>query len=178
MGMDDGEIGWFSPDPRGIIPLDGLHISHGLHRTLKKKPFEIRINSCFESVIRHCASREETWIDDSIIKSYCRLHHLGFAHSVETWRQEKLAGGLYGISIQGAFFGESMFSLETDASKVALVHLVRRLRERKFLLLDTQWTTQHLKTLGAIDIPRSEYMRMLESALKVDTKFEGRYDLD
>jgi leucyl/phenylalanyl-tRNA---protein transferase len=173
MGMGNGEIGWFSPDPRGIIPLDRFHIPHGLHRTLKKRPFEIRINTAFRDVIKGCSERKETWIDDSIIESYSRLYDLGFAHSVEAWKNDELVGGLYGVSVGGAFFGESMFSRATDASKVALVHLVGRLRERQFLLLDTQWTTAHLKTLGAEDIPKKEYMRRLTRALRAETRFEG-----
>lgn len=173
MGMGNGEIGWFSPDPRGIIPLDRFHIPHGLHRTLKKRPFEIRINSAFRDVITACADREETWIDESIINSYCRLYDLGFGHSVEAWKGDQLVGGLYGISVGGAFFGESMFSRATDASKVALVSLVARLRERRFLLLDTQWTTPHLKTLGAEEIPKKDYMELLGRALNAETRFEG-----
>lgn len=173
MGMGNGEIGWFSPDPRGIIPLDRFHVSHGLHRTLKKQPFEIRFNTEFARVMQACSNRQETWIDSTIIQSYCQLHHLGFAHSVEAWQDGKLAGGLYGVSMGGAFFGESMFSRVTDASKVALVHLVRRLRERRFLLLDTQWTTPHLKTFGAEDIPKKAYMALLHRALKAETRFEG-----
>ena len=138
MGMGNGEIGWFSPDPRGIIPLDRFHIPHGLHRTLKRRPFDIRFNTAFRKVITACSEREETWIDESIIDSYCRLYDLGFAHSVEAWQDDTLAGGLYGVSVGGAFFGESMFTRVKDASKVALVQLVSRLRERRVLLLDTQ----------------------------------------
>ncbi|MDA0814314.1 MAG: leucyl/phenylalanyl-tRNA--protein transferase [Verrucomicrobia bacterium] len=173
MGMGNGEIGWFSPDPRGIIPLDRFHIPHGLDRTLKKRPFEIRINTAFRDVIKGCSERKETWIDDSIIESYCRLYDLGFAHSVEAWKNDELVGGLYGVSVGGAFFGESMFSRATDASKVALVHLIGRLRERRFLLLDTQWTTAHLKTMGAENIPKKEYMHLLTRALRAETRFEG-----
>ena len=173
MGMGNGEIGWFSPDPRGIIPLDRFHIPHGLHRTLKKRPFDVRINTAFRDVITACSERKETWIDASIIDCYTRLYDLGFAHSIEAWRDEKLVGGLYGVSVGGAFFGESMFSRVSDASKVALVHLVARLRERRFLLLDTQWTTAHLKTLGAEDISKKEYMLLLGRALRAETRFEG-----
>ncbi|MGK0189573.1 MAG: leucyl/phenylalanyl-tRNA--protein transferase [Verrucomicrobiales bacterium] len=173
MGMGNGEIGWFSPDPRGIIPLDRFHIPHGLHRTLKKRPFDIRFNTSFRQVITACADREETWIDEPIIDSYTRLYDLGFAHSVEAWQDDQLVGGLYGVSVGGAFFGESMFSLVADASKVALVGLVARLRERRFVLLDTQWTTPHLKTLGAEDISKKEYMEILSVALRAETRFEG-----
>jgi leucyl/phenylalanyl-tRNA---protein transferase len=161
----DGEIHWFSPERRGIIPLDGLKISRSLRQTLKKNIFEIRINSDFESTIRSCASREEVWISETIILSYCRLHELGFAHSVECWQDGKMVGGLYGIAIQGAFFGESMFSRITNASKVALVHLVERLNDRKYSLLDTQYVNPHLSTLGCIEIPKEVYLTKLRTAL-------------
>jgi leucyl/phenylalanyl-tRNA---protein transferase len=173
MPLDEpGEIGWFSPDPRGIIPLDeGFHVPHGLKRTLKKNPFEIRINNAFRDTMIGCSERERTWINDVILNSYTKLHELGHAHSVECWKGGQLVGGLYGVAIGGVFFGESMFSRMTDASKVALVALVERLRERGFLLLDTQWTTDHLKTMGAQDIPRRTYMRRLREALEVEPRF-------
>lgn len=171
MAMPDGEIGWFSPDPRGIIPLDQFHVPHGLARTLRKQSFQIRIDTCFETVMRECANRPDTWIDERVIASYGRLHTLGFAHSVEAWRGDELAGGLYGVSIGGAFFGESMFTLVTDASKVALHGLVERLRVRGFALLDTQWTTGHLESFGAIEIPRRRYLKMLATAQLLDCKF-------
>lgn len=172
MAMEGGELGWFSPDPRGIIPLDDrFHIPHGLRRTLKKKPFEVRINTAFADVIRGCADRRETWIDDTIYKSYVRLHYLGYAHSVECWQEGKLAGGLYGVALGGVFFGESMFSRVKDASKVALVALVARLRERGFVLLDTQWTTAHLRQFGALDIPRREYLSQLRRGLALNVSF-------
>ena len=149
MAMEDGGISWFSPDPRALIPLDDrFHISHGLRRTLNRSHFEIRINTVFETVMRKCAERRETWINDEIIESYLNLHRLGYAHSLETWHEGNLAGGLYGVSLGGAFFGESMFHEVTDASKVALVALVERLRARKSDLLDTQWTTPHLLKFG------------------------------
>jgi len=171
MAMDDGSLGWFSPDPRGVIPLESFHIPHGLKRTLKKALFEIRINSAFADVIRECGSRKETWIDETIIASYQQLHSMGFAHSVEAWQEGELVGGLYGVSIAGAFFGESMFSKKTDASKVALVSLVRRLRRRNFTLLDTQWSTPHLKSFGCIDISKKYYMEKLAQALAQNVKF-------
>lgn len=165
MGMEDGEIGWFSPDPRAIIPIDdSFHIPHGLKRVLSKGSFEVRVDHAFEAVMRACASRDETWITEEIIESYCELHQRGFGHSVETWHEGKLAGGLYGVAIGGAFFGESMFHFETDASKVALHALVQRMRERGFTLLDTQWTTPHLKQFGAKEIPRKAYLRLLAEA--------------
>ncbi len=167
MGLPDGEIGWFSPDPRGVIPIDDrFHVPHGLRRALKKHPFELRFNTAFRDVMRGCAGRDETWIDDVILASYCNLHTLGFAHSVETWHGNRLVGGLYGVALGGAFFGESMFHRETDASKIALCALVDRLREREFTLLDTQWVTPHLKQFGAHEIPRSAYLIELESALR------------
>ncbi len=165
MGTPEGEIAWFSPDPRGVLPLNRFRIPHGLARALKKERFEVRFNSAFERVMRACAQREETWIDNEILASYCELHRLGFAHSVETWRDGRLAGGLYGVALGGAFFGESMFHRETDASKVALCALVERLRTRGFKLLDIQWVTPHLATFGAVEIARKIYLRQLRAAL-------------
>lgn len=172
MAMDNrGEIGWFSPDPRGVIPLDEFHIPHGLKRTLRKDLFEIRVNTAFKEVMEGCADRKTTWISKEIMTSYEKLFELGYAHSVEAWRDGELRGGLYGIAIGGAFFGESMFSREADASKVALVSLVNRLKERRFQLLDTQWTTDHLSRFGCREIPRYEYIRQLNLALLVTTSF-------
>jgi leucyl/phenylalanyl-tRNA---protein transferase len=166
MAMEHGEIGWFSPDPRGIIPLDeGFHIPHGLKRTLKKQPFEIRFDTAFREVMQGCAERQTTWINDLITQSYCRLFELGYGHSVECWQEGKLVGGLYGIAIGSVFFGESMFSRVTDASKVALVALVERLRASGFTLLDTQWTTQHLESFGACEIRRVDYLRRLKAGV-------------
>ena len=168
-----GDIGWFSPDPRAIIPLDDrFHVPHGLRRVLKKNPFEITVDGEFEAVMRACAKRREgTWISEVIVESYCNLHRLGFAHSVEARLDGKLAGGLYGVHIGGAFFGESMFHRATDASKVALVALVERLRAGGFALLDTQWTTPHLAQFGALEIPRRDYLRLLRKAVALDCKF-------
>jgi leucyl/phenylalanyl-tRNA--protein transferase len=160
-----GEIQWYSPDPRAIFDLREFHIPRSLSLTMKKKQFETKINREFEAVMRRCAEREETWISEGVLQSYLELHRLGFAHSVECWREEKLVGGLYGVSIAGAFFGESMFSLERNASKVALVHLVDRLKERGHELLDTQFLTPHLARFGAKEIPRKEYLAKLEKAL-------------
>src|SRR5437870_5111701 len=137
MALPNDEIGWFSPDPRTILPLDEFHVPHGLRRERRQRAFEIRINSSFREVIQACAARPDTWINDEIIESYMRLHELGFAHSLETWLENKLVGGLYGVAIGGAFFGESMFHRITGASKVALWALIERLRARKFTLLDT-----------------------------------------
>lgn len=168
-----GRIGWFSPDPRAVIPLDDrFHIPHGLRRALKQKKFEVTWDRDFEAVIRECAKRKEgTWISKGIIESYGALHRLGHAHSVETRVDDELVGGLYGVAIGGAFFGESMFHRATDASKVALVALVERLRAHGFVLLDTQWITPHLKQFGTHEIPRHEYLWQLEHALKVACKF-------
>ena len=171
MGMPEGDIAWFSPDPRGVLPLESFHLPHGLARSLKKNRFEVRYDTAFEAVMRACAEREETWIDEEIVRSYVKLHRLGFAHSVETWREGALAGGLYGVALGGAFFGESMFHRETDASKVALCALVERLRERQFTLLDLQWVTPHLATFGAIEIPRRAYLKKLRSALVLPCEF-------
>ncbi|MEW5799003.1 MAG: leucyl/phenylalanyl-tRNA--protein transferase [Bacteroidota bacterium] len=167
----EGEIHWFAPERRGIIPLDGLKISRSLRQTLKKNIFELRINTDFEAVIRSCAEREDVWISESIVESYLRLFRLGYAHSVESWSNGKLAGGLYGVAINGAFFGESMFSRKTDASKVALVHLVERLNERGYSLLDTQYVNPHLSTLGCIEISKQDYLARLTSALKQECSF-------
>ena len=168
-----GDIGWFSPDPRAIIPLnERFHVAHGLRRVLKKNSFEITTNRDFETVIHECGKRHgDTWISDKIIESYCNLHRLGFAHSIETWLGGKLVGGLYGVHIGGAFFGESMFHRATDASKVALVALVERLRSGSFILLDTQWQTPHLAQFGTTEIPRHEYLQLLKQAVALECAF-------
>ena len=171
MAMRDGSIEWFSPDPRAILPLDRFHVPHGLRRTAAKKIFEIKLDERFGEVIRACAKRKDTWINQEIIQSYEKLHELGHAHSVETWHNGKLVGGLYGVAIGGAFFGESMFHRKTDASKIALLALVEHLRSRKFILLDTQWVTPHLEQFGAIEIPRSQYLKLLKRAVDLPRKF-------
>jgi leucyl/phenylalanyl-tRNA--protein transferase len=174
MAVAPGEIRWYSPDPRGVIPLETFHVPRRLARSLRQARFEIRLDTSFRTVIESCAAREDAdgdWIDAEIIESYCALHEHGFAHSVETWQDGVLVGGLYGVAIQGAFFGESMFHRVTDASKAALAALVDRLRTRGYTLLDTQWVTGHLSQFGAIEIPRRRYLRSLEDALKVDASF-------
>ena len=172
MASPAGEIAWFSPDPRGIIPLDeGFRVPHGLRQALKKGAFEIRVDTAFETVMRQCAAREETWINEEIIASYTGLHRLGHAHSVEAWQDGRLAGGLYGVALGGAFFGESMYHEVTDASKVALHALVMRLRARGFGLLDTQWLTPHLETFGAVEIPRAEYRERLLACVEKPCSF-------
>lgn len=164
---DEHGLAWFSPERRGLIPLDErFHVSHGLRRALKKRPFEVRWNTAFRDVMLGCADRDETWIDETILASYCELHRLGFAHSIECWDDEGLQGGLYGVAIGRVFFGESMFSRKTDASKIALVHLVATLREKDFQLLDTQWLTEHLKQFGGYEVPRKIYLRMLKEAVE------------
>lgn len=164
-----GEIGFYSPDPRAVIPLDDrFHIPHGLKRTLRKRPFDIRLDTSFRQVVTACARADkpdEQWIDQQIVDAYSRLHELGFAHSVECWNAKGLQGGLYGVAIGKAFFGESMFHRQTDASKVALVALVRVLREHGFTLLDTQWTTSHLKQFGTYEITRKNYLNLLRCAI-------------
>jgi leucyl/phenylalanyl-tRNA--protein transferase len=168
-----GDIRWFSPDPRALIPLDDrFHIPHGLKRVLKKKPLDITIDQDFEGVVRACSTAHgETWISKGILRAYCELHERGFAHSVETRLDGKMVGGLYGVHLRSAFFGESMFHHATDASKVALVALVERLRAGGFLLLDTQWTTPHLERFGAFEMPREEYLQLLTKALQRESRF-------
>ena len=166
---DDPELFWVEPDMRGVIPLDRFHVSRSLAKKVRQKPFDIRVDTAFEAVIEACAQaapdRPSTWINAKIRGLYATLHHMGHAHSVEAWEGNELVGGLYGVSLGAAFFGESMFSRRTDASKICLVHLVERLKARGFRLLDTQFTTEHLKTFGAIDVPKADYEGMLAKAL-------------
>ena len=151
---------------RGVIPLDeGFHIPRGLKKALRKTPYEVRFDTSFQEVMLACAERQETWIDKVIIESYTELFKLGFAHSVECWDEDGLQGGLYGVQFEGAFFGESMFSRKSDASKIALVHLVEKLREDGVQLLDTQWMTTHLTQFGGREVPRDEYLQLLAEAI-------------
>jgi leucyl/phenylalanyl-tRNA---protein transferase len=170
MAMPDGSIRCFSPDPRGILPLDDFHVPHGARRTLRDPGWQVRLDTSFEEVVRACANRRDTWIDETIIQSYVGLHRAGHANSVEVLRDGILAGGLYGVRIGGAFFGESMFHHVPGASKVALVCLAARLKEGGFQLLDTQWTTPHLVQFGAISIPRREYLHRLQIAIRTTPK--------
>jgi leucyl/phenylalanyl-tRNA--protein transferase len=168
---DDPEIFWVEPDIRGVLPLDNrFHVSKSLRKTVRQKPFDIRFNSDFDAVITACASetsdRPSTWINETIKTLYSALHRMGHAHSVEAWDGDELVGGLYGVSLGSAFFGESMFSRRTDASKICLVHLVERLKQKHFTLLDTQFTTEHLKTFGAIDVPKEDYALLLAAAME------------
>jgi leucyl/phenylalanyl-tRNA--protein transferase len=159
------KIAWYSPDPRGIIPIDGLHVSRSMRRSFKR--FDISVDTSFVEVMQRCGdpARPGRWITDEIISSYAELYNLGWAHSIEVWRDDRLVGGLYGVGVDGLFAGESMFHLDTDASKAALMALVDWLRERGAELLDVQWTTPHLSSLGAIDVPRNEYLTMLDHAI-------------
>jgi leucyl/phenylalanyl-tRNA--protein transferase len=172
MAVADGTIRWFSPDPRAIIPLEDFHLPRRLARVIRSGVFDVTIDRDFKAVIGACAeaTREGegagTWIDREIYESYCALHDAGYAHSIEVWRDGRLAGGLYGVALGGAFFGESMFHRVTNASKVALVALVERLRERGYALLDTQWTTPHLEQFGALEVPRRRYLQLLAEALR------------
>ncbi|MFP6856324.1 MAG: leucyl/phenylalanyl-tRNA--protein transferase [Roseibacillus sp.] len=164
---EGGEVLWFSPLKRGLIPLDDrFHIPHGLKRVLRRKTFEVKRNSAFRQVIEACGARDETWIDQVIVESYTQLHEIGFAHSVECWDDEGLQGGLYGVALGRAFFGESMFTRKADASKVALVHLVEWLQEDGYIMLDTQWMTDHLRQFGGEEISRDEYFILLDEALE------------
>jgi leucyl/phenylalanyl-tRNA--protein transferase len=171
----DPEVFWVRPEVRGIIPLDTFHVPKSLRKIVRQGLFEIRFDSDFPAVIAGCAEyregRETTWINRPIREAYHELFRIGHAHSVEAWLQGELVGGLYGVRLGRCFFGESMFSRVTDASKVCLVHLVERLRQRGFVLLDTQFTTDHLKRFGALDVPRARYERMLQEALKGDATF-------
>lgn len=167
----DGPVGWYSPDPRAIIPLESFSMSRSLKQVLRKHLFEIRYDTAFENVIRSCAAREETWISEEIVNVYCELFKRGFAHSVESWSKDALVGGLYGVAIGGAFFGESMFSSVSNASKIALAHLVARLKIRGFALLDTQFMNAHLRQFGTMEISREEYLDRLQNALSVETFF-------
>lgn len=175
MAHGDGQIFWYDPDPRAIIPLDRFHVPSRLARTVRQAPFEIRVDKAFRRVVELCAApapgREETWISEDFLTAYSELHELGLAHSVEAWQDGELVGGLYGVTLNSLFAGESMFSLERDASKVTLVHLVRRLRRRNYLLLDIQFLTEHLAQFGAMEIPRERYHRLLREALQRPNTF-------
>lgn len=172
----DGVTRWYSTDPRGVLPLENFHCPRTLRQLVKQRRFDIRINTAFEPVMRACkeverGDRDTSWISDELVAAYVRLHDLGYAHSVEAWQDNQLVGGLYGVSLGGAFFGESMFFRAPNASKVCLVHLVHRLRERAYLLLDTQMVTTHMTQFGATHIPADEYMQQLDAALKKNCSF-------
>ncbi len=172
MGEPEGGIGWYSPDPRCVFPLERFHVPRTVRQVIARAVFEVRIDTAFDQVIAACADRPEgTWISDDILAVYRTLHRRGYAHSVECWQKADLAGGLYGVALGGAFFGESMFTRISNASKVALAALVERLRARGFALLDTQWITPHLARFGAVEIPRREYLRRLRMALALPCRF-------
>lgn len=168
---NDANVFWVKPKMRGILPLESLHVSHSMRRFLKKNPFEIRFDSNFEATVRACADREETWINKTIFDAYVTLFQNGCAHSVECYENGELAGGLYGVSLKSAFFGESMFSRRTNASKTALFHLVERLKNGGFTLLDTQFLTPHLASMGGVEIPQEDYLILLRAALRKDASF-------
>ena len=163
-----GRIRWYAPDPRAILEHDNLYISRSLRATLRKQVYEVSLDTAFEAVMQRCAEREDTWINESFISTYTHLHYAGLAHSVEAWQNGELVGGLYGVSLGGAFMGESMFSRATDASKVCLVALVEHLKARGYVLHDVQYWTPHLASLGVSEIPRKEYERRLKAALRLE----------
>ncbi len=166
MADDAGVVHWFAPDPRAVLDLDNFKLSRSLRAIIRRGVFHVTVNHAFADVISACADRPEgTWISPDILDAYTRLHRLGFAHSVETWENEQLVGGLYGVAIGAAFFGESMFHRKHDASKVALAVLAERLRERRFTLLDVQFVTEHLQRFGAVEIPRRDYEHRLRRAV-------------
>ena len=173
---EDERVFLIDPEKRGVIPLDAFHVSRRLARTVRGDPFDIRIDTAFSRVVLECAApkpgRTETWINGVIEDLYAQLFEMGHAHSVECWLDEELVGGLYGVSLGAAFFGESMFSRRTDASKVALVHLVARLLTDGYKLLDAQFITDHLSTFGAVEIPRAEYHRRLARALEAQASLQ------
>ena len=174
MGEDDGSLRWYRPRMRGILPIAEFHLPRRFERWFRTHPFEVRWNTAFGDVMRGCADREETWITPEILDLYEELHRMGHAHSAEVWREGRLVGGVYGVSIGAAFFGESMFSRETHASKVALTCLQRRLHERGYLMHDTQWTTPHLAMFGGHEIPCEEYLGRLDRAIQMPVTFDER----
>jgi leucyl/phenylalanyl-tRNA---protein transferase len=169
---DERGIRWYSPDPRFIIDLNNFHVPKRLARTYRQRPFDLRVNTAFRDVIRSCADRETTWITSEIMDMYTQLHQLGFAHSVEAFDGEMLVGGLYGVSIGAAFMGESMFHIVTDASKLCLLYLTERLREKGYILLDSQFTTSHLEKFGGILISREKYLEILHKAITLKCQFD------
>jgi leucyl/phenylalanyl-tRNA---protein transferase len=178
---EDTALYWVEPEFRGILPLDRFHVSHSLSKTIRRRKFEVRVDTAFAEVIGGCAEktteRRSTWINSRIRSLYTQLHKMGFCHSVEAWREGELKGGLYGVRIGAAFFGESMFSRQRDASKVALVHLVARLKRGGFRLLDAQFINDHLKQFGAIEVARASYQRMLDQAIESEADF-ARFTCD
>lgn len=176
-GRDDPELFWVDPRERGILPLEGFHISRSLARRIRQAPFDIRINTDFAGVVEGCADRDETWINAEIFELYQQLHATGHAHSLELWEGDALIGGVYGVALGAAFFGESMFSRRRDASKIALAYLVSRLRFGGFELFDTQFVTDHLQSLGAVEISRAAYRSRLAEALQKPANFLAQSSL-
>jgi len=172
-GAGSDDVYWIDPKTRGVIPLNGLHISRSMRKVARRGGFEIRVNDDFRGTVSDCADREETWINETILELYVTLHRLGYAHSVEVWDAGKRIGGLYGVALGGAFFGESMFSTRPNASKLAMIWLVARLNAGGFRLLDTQFLTEHLASLGAVEINRALYHERLEAALAVRANFKA-----
>lgn len=170
-GKDTNKIFWISPEVRGVIPLNKFHISKSLRRSIVKRDYKIKINTDFLGVIKNCADRSESWINSDILKAYSDLFNLGFCHSIEVWDNDDLIGGIYGLAIKRAFFGESMFSKRSNASKIALAYLVSRLKYGGFLLFDVQFQSEHLKTLGAIEVLKANYRDLLKNALEGDANF-------
>ncbi len=168
---EDPTLRWFEPRMRGILPLDGFHISASLARVIRRQSFTITVNTAFHAVVEGCADRPETWINAPLLELYAALHSHGYAHSLEVWSGDALAGGVFGVTLGGAFFGESMFSRQSNASKVALAYTVDRLRRSGFRLFDTQYLTPHLKSLGGVEVPRAEYRKRLGEALPVQADF-------
>ena len=176
MAEETGEIFWYSPDPRAIIPIQSYKPAKSLKPIINQKRFEIRVDTCFEQVMRNCAiprpTEPETWISEEIVQAYTELHKMGLAHSVEAWQDDKLVGGLYGVSLGAAFFGESMFSFVSNSSKVAFHYLIQILREQKYELLDSQFMNDNVQRYGAINIPRTAYIKRLAKALKSTCHFQ------
>lgn len=170
---DSPKVFWVDPKKRGIFPLDGFHVSRSLRRRLRRADFRVQTNTAFDAVVEACADRPETWINTTIFQLYRALHQAGFAHCVEVWQEDELIGGVYGVTLGSAFFGESMFSKRTDASKIALAFLVDRLRLAGFSLFDTQFLTPHLQSLGAIEISRRKYHKLLSKALEQPADFNS-----
>ena len=170
-GKDTNKIFWISPEVRGVIPLNKFHISKSLRRSIVKRDYKIKINTDFLGVIKNCADRSESWINSDILKAYSDLFNLGFCHSIEVWDNDDLIGGIYGLAIKRAFFGESMFSKRSNASKIALAYLVSRLKYGGFLLFDVQFQSEHLKTLGAIEVLKANYQDLLKNALEGEANF-------
>ncbi len=168
---DDPQIHWVDPRRRGILPLDGFHISRSLRRRLLRADWRVTADTAFAETVQACADRDETWINATIFSNYVALHHTGHAHSIEVWEGDELIGGVYGVTLGSAFFGESMFSRRTDASKLALAYTVHRLRAGGFTLFDTQFLTPHLASLGGLEIPRGDYHRRLARALTETASF-------